>query len=178
VGTDISTENARCKIRTCRGKQPAPQTTAASRHSRRHSHGWNTAGYQSDGGAHYMQVSKWLGHESFVTTLTIYPDDIPEGEGGKAVPLARPIAPVSPDPEPERSNVIAFRRRATGIVLRPRSVPLPAREPQPVYFPAVTGALARLRPHWRPRRYGGAACPSLALPRTARTISIMRLRSA
>jgi integrase len=23
-------------------------------------------------GAHYTQVSKWLGHESYVTTLTIY----------------------------------------------------------------------------------------------------------
>lgn len=43
-------------------------------------------------GAHYMQVSKWLGHESYVTTLTIYADYIDEAEGGKAVPLARPTA--------------------------------------------------------------------------------------
>lgn len=25
-------------------------------------------------GAHYMQVSKWLGHESYVTTLNVYGD--------------------------------------------------------------------------------------------------------
>jgi hypothetical protein len=40
-----------------------------------------------------MQVSKWLGHESYVTTLTIYADYIDETEGGKAAPLARPVAP-------------------------------------------------------------------------------------
>jgi integrase len=43
-------------------------------------------------GAHYMAVSKWMGHESYVTTLTIYADYITEEEGGKAVPLARPRA--------------------------------------------------------------------------------------
>ena len=57
-----------------------------------------------------MQVSKWMSHESFVTTLTIYGDYIPEDEGGLAVPLARPSAPA---PRPE-TNVLAFRRRATG----------------------------------------------------------------
>lgn len=63
-------------------------------------------------GAHYMQVSKWLGHESFVTTLTIYGDYIPEDEGGKAVPLARPSAPAL---RPETAgNVVSFRRRAIG----------------------------------------------------------------
>ncbi len=54
-------------------------------------------------GAHYMQVSKWLGHESYVTTLTIY------AEGGKAVPLARPTAPAKP-----ADKVVQFRRRVTG----------------------------------------------------------------
>lgn len=61
-------------------------------------------------GAHYMQVSKWMGHESFVTTLTIYGDYIPEDEGGKAVPLARPSAPVAAP----AGNVISLRRRSTG----------------------------------------------------------------
>lgn len=52
-------------------------------------------------GEHYMQVSKWLGHSSFVLTLTTYADYITEdevaapkvGRGvievGKVVPLAR-----------------------------------------------------------------------------------------
>jgi hypothetical protein len=71
-------------------------------------------------GAHYMQVSKWLGHESYVTTLTIYADYIDETEGGKAVPLARPTAPdPAPAPAPEEakaapSNVVQFRRRNAG----------------------------------------------------------------
>ena len=41
-------------------------------------------------GEHYMQVSKWLGHSSYVLTLTTYADYISEDE---PVPprLARPI---------------------------------------------------------------------------------------
>ncbi len=31
-------------------------------------------------GEHYMQVSKWLGHSSFVLTLTTYADHINEDE--------------------------------------------------------------------------------------------------
>lgn len=31
-------------------------------------------------GEHYMQVSKWLGHASFVLTLTTYADYITEDE--------------------------------------------------------------------------------------------------
>lgn len=31
-------------------------------------------------GEHYMQVSKWMGHSSFVLTLTTYADYITEGE--------------------------------------------------------------------------------------------------
>ncbi len=31
-------------------------------------------------GEHYMQVSKWLGHSSFVLTLTTYADYIREDE--------------------------------------------------------------------------------------------------
>jgi integrase len=66
-----------------------------------------------------MAVSKWLGHESYVTTLTIYGDYIDTEEGGKAVPLPRPgfakesRAAGLGDPGP---NVIslASRRRNTG----------------------------------------------------------------
>lgn len=52
-------------------------------------------------GEHYMQVSQWLGHESYVTTLNVYGDWIPEREGGKAAPLPRPEAD---------HNVVPFRR--------------------------------------------------------------------
>lgn len=61
-------------------------------------------------GAHYMQVSKWLGHGSFVTTLTSPYDYIDTAEG-KAVPLARPVASATPD---RGDSVIEFRRRSIG----------------------------------------------------------------
>jgi integrase len=53
-----------------------------------------------------------MGHESYVTTLTVYADYIDETEGGKVAPLARPTAPAEPAP----SNVVSLadRRRATG----------------------------------------------------------------
>jgi integrase len=42
-------------------------------------------------GEHYMQVSKWLGHSSYVLTLTTYADYIAEDELA-APKLARPVA--------------------------------------------------------------------------------------
>lgn len=67
-------------------------------------------------GAHYMQVSKWLGHESYVTTLTIYADYIDTEEGGKAVPLARPVAPAQSSTQQAECRVISLadRRRSAG----------------------------------------------------------------
>jgi len=68
-------------------------------------------------GTHYMQVSKYLGHESYVTTLNVYGDYIDEAEGGKGTPLARPTAaPASPSVEDApASNVISLAsRRKTG----------------------------------------------------------------
>ena len=62
-------------------------------------------------GMHYMLVSKWLGHESYLTTLNVYADYIPEAEGGKAIALARPTAPT---PTTATGNVVPFRRRTTG----------------------------------------------------------------
>ncbi|GAA4389330.1 site-specific integrase [Tsukamurella soli] len=47
-------------------------------------------------GEHYMQVSKRLGHASFVTTLNVYADYISEAEGGKQAPLSRPTAVPAP----------------------------------------------------------------------------------
>lgn len=45
-----------------------------------------------------MQVSKWLGHASFVTTLNVYADYIAKNDGGKQLPLTRPLA----EPAPKR----------------------------------------------------------------------------
>lgn len=63
-------------------------------------------------GAHYMSVSKWLGHESYVTTLTIYADYITTDEGGKAAPLVRPTAPTHAE-APTNVVSLAGRRRKT-----------------------------------------------------------------
>ncbi len=42
-----------------------------------------------------MQVAKWLGHNSYVLTLTTYADYIPEDEAIN--PLPEPVAPASVD---------------------------------------------------------------------------------
>ncbi|MGV0721545.1 site-specific integrase [Mycolicibacterium elephantis] len=55
-------------------------------------------------GEHYMQVSKWLGHSSYVLTLTTYADYIIENE--QAAPkLARPVSKAS-------GKVVPLQRKA------------------------------------------------------------------
>ena len=56
-------------------------------------------------GEHYMQVSKWLGHSSFVLTLTTYADYIREDELA-APKLVRPVAAAS-------DKVVGLQRRKT-----------------------------------------------------------------
>jgi integrase len=57
---------------------------------------------QLSAGVHSMQVSKWLGHSTFTLTLDVYGDYISTAEGGKAAPLARPVA------KPAETNVVAI----------------------------------------------------------------------
>jgi integrase len=49
-------------------------------------------------GVHFIQVAKWLGHSSYVLTLTTYADYIPEVEVENTLP--EPVAPVA------RANVV------------------------------------------------------------------------
>jgi hypothetical protein len=56
------------------------------------------------GGTHFMQVSKWLGHSSFVLTLSTYADYIREDE--QAAPK------VGRGVEPARVVSIKSRRKA------------------------------------------------------------------
>jgi hypothetical protein len=44
-------------------------------------------------GVHFIQVAKWLGHSSYVLTLTTYADYVPEQETEN--PLPEPVAPVA-----------------------------------------------------------------------------------
>lgn len=64
-----------------------------------------------------MMVSKWLGHANLTITLNVYGDYIPQDEGGKATPLARPSAPAPvADPGPgadERDRLPAAERRGS-----------------------------------------------------------------
>jgi integrase len=57
---------------------------------------WLTAG------VHFIQVAKWLGHSSYVLTLTTYADYIPEQETEN--PLPEPQAATAP-----ATNVVQLR---------------------------------------------------------------------
>ena len=73
------------------GTAPAqPATKGVRLHDLRHTAAtlWLTAG------VHFMQVSKWLGHSSYVLTLTTYGDYIPDEEATN--PLPEPVAPAAP----------------------------------------------------------------------------------
>ena len=61
-----------------------------------------------------MQVAKWLGHSSYVLTLTTYADYIPDEEA--ANPLPEPVAAVRED---ERR---ATTPRAGRLAARPRNL--------------------------------------------------------
>lgn len=81
-----------------------PQTLTRSRwHDLRHSF----AVMSLSNGEHYMQVSKWLGHATFTLTLDTYGDYISSVEGGKAAPLARPVAVKA-----QTNNVVPLQRKA------------------------------------------------------------------
>ncbi|OMC36525.1 hypothetical protein A5740_06235 [Mycobacterium sp. GA-1841] len=77
--------------------------TRAGWHDLRHSF----AVMSLSGGEHYMQVSKWLGHATFTLTLDTYGDYISSVEGGKAAPLARPVAVTA-----QTNNVVPLQRKA------------------------------------------------------------------
>ena len=77
--------------------------TRARWHDLRHSF----AVMSLSGGEHYMQVSKWLGHATFTLTLDTYGDYISSVEGGKAAPLARPVAVTA-----AKTNVVPIHRTA------------------------------------------------------------------
>ena len=61
---------------------------------------WLTAG------VHFIQVAKWLGHSSYVLTLTTYADYIPEQETEN--PLPEPVAAVP------NTNVVNLHRSTAG----------------------------------------------------------------
>ena len=62
-----------------------PATKGVRLHDLRHTAAalWLTAG------VHFMQVSKWLGHASYVITMTVYADWMPDEEA--ANPLPEPV---------------------------------------------------------------------------------------
>ena len=62
---------------------------------------WLTAG------VHFMQVSKWLGHASYVITLTVYADYMPDEDAVN--PLPEPVAPATP-----ATNVVPLHRSTAG----------------------------------------------------------------
>jgi integrase len=65
-----------------------PATKGVRLHDWRHTF----AALQLSAGTHFMQVSKWMGHASYVITMTVYADWIPEVETEN--PLPEPVAAV------------------------------------------------------------------------------------
>ncbi len=57
-------------------------------------------------GVHFIQVAKWLGHSSYVLTLTTYADYIPEQEAENPLPEPVPAVP--------NTNVVPLRPAAEG----------------------------------------------------------------
>ena len=75
------------------GTAPAqPATKGVRLHDLRHT----AATLWLTNGVHFIQVAKWLGHSSYVLTLTTYADYIPEQETEN--PLPEPVAPRAPTP--------------------------------------------------------------------------------
>ena len=82
------------------GTEPAqPATKGVRLHDLRHTAAtlWLTAS------VHFMQVAKWLGHSSYVLTLTTYGDYIPDEEAVN--PLPEPVVPTAP-----ATNVVPLHR--------------------------------------------------------------------
>jgi integrase len=79
-----------------------PRVKGVRLHDLRHTAAvlWLTAG------VHFIQVAKWLGHSSYVLTLTTYADYIPDVEVEN--PLPEPVA------LPAKANVVPLRRAVEG----------------------------------------------------------------
>ena len=79
-----------------------PATKGVRLHDHRHTAAtlWLTAG------VHFIQVAKWLGHSSYVLTLTTYADYIPDQETEN--PLPEPVAAVP------KTNVVPLRHAQGG----------------------------------------------------------------
>jgi integrase len=91
--------------------RPATVDAPAVRGVRLHDLRHTFAVLQLSAGAHFMQVSKWLGHSTFTLTLDVYGDFVPEEDRGAANSLPEPPALVKAAELP--SNVVnLFGRKA------------------------------------------------------------------
>jgi integrase len=75
-----------------------PGTKGVRLHDLRHTF----AALQLSACTHFMQVSKWLGHASFVVTMTVYADWIPDEDTGNTLP--EPVALAKAEP----TNVVSL----------------------------------------------------------------------
>ena len=83
--------------------RPATPNTPATYGVRLHDWRHTFAALQLTAGTHFMQVSKWMGHASYVITMTVYADWIPDEDTGNVLP--EPTAPAN-------DNVVPLRRVA------------------------------------------------------------------
>jgi integrase len=82
--------------------RPATPNTPAVKGFRLHDWRHTFAALQLTAGTHFMQVSKWMGHASYVITMTVYADWIPDEDAGNVLP--EPVAAVAD------TNVVPLHR--------------------------------------------------------------------
>jgi integrase len=85
--------------------RPATPNTPAVKGFRLHDWRHTFAALQLTAGTHFMQVSKWMGHASYVITMTVYADWIPDDAGNT---LPEPVA-VQP-----KAKILPLRRAQGG----------------------------------------------------------------
>ena len=64
------------------------------------------AALQLTAGVHFMQVSKWLGHSSYLITMSVYADYIPDEEAANLLP--------EPVPAAAKPNVVSLFGQRSG----------------------------------------------------------------
>ena len=77
------------QYRVLRPAMEAVGLTGVRLHDLRHTF----AALQLSAGTHYMQVSRWLGHASYVVTMTAYAEWLPDEDAGNTLP--EPVAAVA-----------------------------------------------------------------------------------
>ena len=96
-----------CDLQVLHAKVIRPALAAVGlRATRLHDLRHTFAALQLTAGVHFMQVSKWLGHSSYLITMSVYADYIPDEETANGLP--EPVAAAARNAE--NPNVVPLHR--------------------------------------------------------------------